>query len=220
MSSPRKRFTYPGLKSRFWTYLYCIYLGTSQQELMKTLKKNEKSKIEMEVKPKIETDFRSPHFWSRDFCWTFDIWRTFVPRRTFVPWTFDLRTFDLLTFDPKRTFLMKYSTNWVFLKNQSHCNVPCWTLSTWESWGQCNYIHIEFAGRNSVRKVWDSDCVLCVIQFIWPQFTNITNIRNRNTLWCQNLKIFLVHFNWQKLISKVIFRFFYFRKFGSMDQEV
>ena len=26
MCSPRKRFTYPGLKSRFWTYLYCIYL--------------------------------------------------------------------------------------------------------------------------------------------------------------------------------------------------
>ena len=31
MCSPRKRFTYPGLKSRFWTFLYYRYLAMSQE---------------------------------------------------------------------------------------------------------------------------------------------------------------------------------------------
>ena len=34
---------------------------------------------------------------------------------------------------------------------------------------------VQFARRSLVRKVWDMDCVLRAIQFIWPQFTNIIN---------------------------------------------
>ena len=61
MCSPRKRFIYPCLKSRFWTYLYCIYLDELQEELRKTLddkrelsrRVNELIKIKKNLKDKI-----------------------------------------------------------------------------------------------------------------------------------------------------------------------
>ena len=52
---PRNRFTYPGLKSHFWTYLYYIYLGIIQGEYSCHVcqhKSNFKSKLKIHIRRK------------------------------------------------------------------------------------------------------------------------------------------------------------------------